>query len=189
MYRGPVTATPFWPGGTTNVLFTNAAGAVAGDNYGGQNSYAFNDIWLAPSVLLTGGSTFVPAAVTTTSVPRPASTIMIMDGSFTGAAPDVSNESGLWNIGHANGYEATYAQSFDPNYLQFWMNQGGSYWSQSGGLVTPLQAGNLIPLVYNGRLNTACTDGHAKSLDWHVTVGDICYWTTDVEGAHPNCPD
>jgi prepilin-type N-terminal cleavage/methylation domain-containing protein/prepilin-type processing-associated H-X9-DG protein len=189
MYRGPVSSTPFWPGGNANVLFTNGAGAVAGANYGGQNSYAFNDIWLAPSTLLYGGSTMAPAATNMTSVPRVASTIMIMDGSFTGAAPDVSNESGLWNIGHANGYEANYAQSLDSNYLQFWMNQGGANWTQSGGVVTPLQAGNLIPSLYAGRLNVAWTDGHAKSLDWHVTVGDICYWSTDVEGAHPNCSD
>jgi len=67
------------------------------------------------------------------------------------------------------------------------MNQGGSNWTPSGGTVTPLQALTLIPMRYNGKLNVAWVDGHAKSLDWHVTVGNICYWSTDVEGSHPNC--
>jgi len=186
---GSATTQPFWPGGTNKQIFTNAAGAVAGYNFGGQNSYAINSAWLAPSTYVYGGSTAVPAAVTLTSVPRVASTLLMMDATFESAAPDVLNESGLWNFGHANGFEGTYLQNMDPNYEQFWMNQGGSNWSQSGGVVTPLQAVNLAPSLYNGRLNVAWCDGHTKSLDWHQTVGDICYWSTDVEGAHPNCPD
>jgi len=189
MFRGPDTTTPFWPGGTTNVPFPSFNGSVPGDNYGGQNSYAFNDVWLSPSTLPGGGSTVPPMLPTLTSIPRVASTIMIMDASFYGAAPDVSNQSGLWNFAYGNGFETAYVQSQNPNYLAYWMNQGASNWSQSGGLVTPVQALSMIPMRYNGRLNVAWSDGHSKSLDWHVTVGNICYWSTDIEGAHPNCPD
>jgi prepilin-type processing-associated H-X9-DG protein len=112
---------------------------------------------------------------------------MMMDASFYGAAPDVSNQSGLWNFTNSNGNEQAYAQSLDPNYTAYWMNQGASNWTQSGGTVTPAQAVNLIPKLFGGRLNVAWCDGHAKSLDWHVTVGNICYWSTDADGAHPNC--
>lgn len=180
---------PFWPGSTNRILYPNSSGAVSGYDFGGQNSYAINMAWLAPSASVYGGTTALPSSVTTTSVPRPASTLLLMDATFEGAAPDASNESGIWNIGHANGLEAAFLNNLDPNYNQFWMNQGGSNWSQTGGTVTPLQAGNLIPTLYNGRLNVAWTDGHTKSLDWHQTVGDICFWSTDIEGAHPNCPD
>jgi len=189
LLKDPAAATTFWPGGTTPVAFPAATDVVAGDNLGGQNSYAINDVWLAPSTLTVGGSTVQPASVTFTSIPRVANTILMMDASFYGAAPDVSNESGLWNFGNANGYEAAYVESLDPSYQGYWMNQGGSNWTQSGETVTPLQALNLVPSLYNGRLNVAWADGHAKNLDWHVTVGNICYWSTDVEGAHPNCSD
>jgi len=187
MFKGPDTTTPFWPGGGTNVVFQNAAGAKAGNNYGGQNSYGHNDFWLSPGANTSGGSANLPAPPTLTSVPRVASTIMIIDASYYGAGPDVSNESGLWNTSLANGQESAYVSSQNANYLGYWMNQGGSNWTQSGGNVTPAQALTLIPSRYNGKLNVQWTDGHAKSLDWHVTVGNICYWSTDVEGAHPNC--
>jgi prepilin-type processing-associated H-X9-DG protein len=189
LLKDPAATTPFWPGGTTSVAFPSVQGVVPGDNYGGQNSYAINDAWLAPSTLAVGGSNVVPASPTFTSIPRVASTILMIDASFYGAAPDVSNESGLWNFTASNGLEAAYVQSLDPTYLGYWMNQGGSNWTQSGETVTPLQALSLVPSLYNGRLNVAWADGHVKSLDWHVTVGNICYWSTDVEGAHPNCSD
>ena len=187
LYKGPDTNPAFYPGGGTQVAFVNAAGAVAGENYGGQNSYAVNDVWLSPGDLTNGGSTAPPSPPTLTSIPRVSSTILFMDASYYGAAPDVANESGLWNFGMSNGLEQAYVQSQNPQYQGYWMNQGASNWTQSGGVVTPLQALTLIPNRYNGKLNVQWTDGHAKSLDWHVTVGNICYWSTDVEGAHPNC--
>ena len=187
LFKDPSASNTFWPGGTNNVAFPALAGSIAGDNYGGQNSYAVNDAWLSPSTLPAGGSTQVPTLPSLSSVPRVASTIMMMDASFFGAGPDVLNQSGLWNFTNSNGQEAAYEQSIDPNYVAYWMNQGGSNWTQSGGTVTPTQALTLIQNLYGGRLNVAWTDGHAKSLDWHVTVGNICYWSTDTDGAHPNC--
>jgi prepilin-type N-terminal cleavage/methylation domain-containing protein/prepilin-type processing-associated H-X9-DG protein len=187
MYKGPDTTTAFWPGGNTSVAFQNAAGAKAGNNYGGQNSYGHNDFWLSPAASTNGGSANLPSPPTLTSIPRVASTIMIIDSSYYGAGPDVSNESGLWNASLANGNEAAYVSNQNTNYLGYWMNQGASNWTQSGGVVTPTQALTLIPQRYSGKLNVQWTDGHAKTLDWHLTVGNICYWSTDVEGAHPNC--
>jgi len=187
MYKGPDTQNAFWPGGNVAVPFQNAAGAKAGNNYGGQNSYGHNDFWLSPGANTSGGSANLPAPPTLTSVPRVASTIMIIDASYYGAGPDITNQSGLWNTSVANGNEAAYVTNQNTNYASYWMNQGGANWTQSGGVLTPAQGLQMIPTRYNGKLNVQWTDGHAKTLDWHVTVGNICYWSTDVEGAHPNC--
>lgn len=187
--KGPIANNPFWPGGNVTEPFPAVSGELTGDNIGGQNSYAFNDVWLAPSTLPAGGSTTYPVLPTMTSIPRVANTIMIMDGGFYGAAPDVTNQSGYWNLAYANGFEAQYAESLNPNYIYYWMNQGPESWSQSGGTLTPLQAVNVMPNYFNGLYNVAWCDGHCKSLAWQKTVGNICYWLTDAEGAHPYCPD
>jgi len=187
LYKDPAASNTFYPGSNTTVTFLNSAqGAQPGNNYGGQNSYGHNDFWLSPSVSTNGGA-LLPSPPTFTSIPRVASTIMIMDTTYYGTGPDISNESGLWNTAHANGNEQGYVQNQNVAYLQYWMNQGGSNWTASNGNVTPAQAFQLIPALYAGKLNVNWTDGHAKSLDWHQTVGDVCFWSTDVEGAHPNC--
>jgi len=190
MYKGPDTTTPFWPGGNTAVPFTNNNGSKQGNNYGGQNSYGHNDFWLSPAASTSGGSANLPSPPTLTSIPRVSSTIMIIDASYYGAGPDITAESGLWNLGHANGLEAAYVTNQNANYAHYWMNQGASNWTQAGVPFTSTQIQNAltqIPKRYAGRLNVQWTDGHAKTLDWHQTVGDICYWSTDVEGPHPNC--
>jgi len=191
MYKGPDTANAFWPGGNTTVTFQNDNGAKPGNNYGGQNSYAHNDFWLSPAASTSGGSANLPTPPTLSSIPRVASTIMIIDSSYYGAGPDVCGESGLWNIGHANGNECSYATNQNGNYQHYWMNQGASNWTPAGVPFTSSQiptALQQIPMRYSGRLNVQWTDGHAKTLDWHLTVGDICYWSIDSgDGAHPNC--
>jgi prepilin-type processing-associated H-X9-DG protein len=190
MYKGPDTTNAFYPGGNTTLTFQNANGAKSGNNYGGQNSYGHNDFWLSPGANTSGGSANLPTPPTLTSIPRVASTIMIIDAGYYGAGPDVTGESGLWNTAHANGNEATYVTAQNTNYAHYWMNQGGGTWTSDG---VPFQSSQIttaltkVPSRYAGKLNVQWTDGHAKTLDWHQTVGDICFWSTDVEGAHPNC--
>jgi prepilin-type N-terminal cleavage/methylation domain-containing protein len=188
-YHDPAGINNFWPGSGNAVAFGNDNGAKPGNNYGGQNSYGHNDFWLSPAASTNGGSANLPSPPTLTSVPRVASTIMIIDASYYGAGPDITNQSGLWNTSHANGYEAAYVTNQNANYASYWMNQGDANWTQSGvgTSITPAQGLLLIPQLFNGRLNVQWTDGHTKSLDWHQTVGDICYWSTDVEGPHPLC--
>jgi prepilin-type N-terminal cleavage/methylation domain-containing protein/prepilin-type processing-associated H-X9-DG protein len=189
MYKGPSATNAFYPGGTTQVAFQNNNGAKNGFNYGGQNSYGHNDFWLSPGANTSGGSANLPAPPTLTSVPRVASTIMIIDASYYGAGPDVTGESGLWNTSHANGLESAYVTNQNANYAHYWMNQGGSNWTQAG---VPFDSSQIstalkqIPTRYSGKLNVQWTDGHAKTLVWHATVGDICFWSTDVQGSHPN---
>jgi prepilin-type N-terminal cleavage/methylation domain-containing protein/prepilin-type processing-associated H-X9-DG protein len=198
MFKDPDNGNSFFPGSGGKIPFQNAAGAKAGNNYGGENSYGHNDFWLSPGANTSGGSANLPSPPSTTQIPRIASTIMIMDTSYYGTGPDVTatadggpggvnGESGLVATTNLNGAEYAYVNSQNTNYPHYWMNQGASNWTQSGGVVTPTQALNLIPQRHNGKLNVQWTDGHAKNLDWKATVGNICYWSTDVEGAHAGC--
>jgi len=187
IYKDAGGGTSFYPGSGTALPFTDLNGSKHGNNYGGQNSYGHNDFWLSPAASTNGGSANLPSPPTFTSIPRVASTIMIIDASYYGAGPDVTNESGLWRTDHANGFESAYVTNQNTNYAHYWENQGASNWTQSGAATNPALAEQLIQKLYNGKLNVQWTDGHAKSLDWHQTVGDICVWSTDVEGAHPAC--
>jgi prepilin-type N-terminal cleavage/methylation domain-containing protein/prepilin-type processing-associated H-X9-DG protein len=190
LFVDPAAKGTFYPGGTTTVAFQNANGAKPGNNYGGQNSYGHNDFWLSPGANTSGGSANLPSPPSVTSIPRVASTIMIIDAGYYGAGPDVTNESGLTNTALLNGSEVAYVSSQNSNYLHYWQNQGGGNWTASGVASSPatiFSARTNIPSLHGGKLNVQWADGHAKTLDWNQTVGNICYWTTDADGAHPGC--
>jgi prepilin-type N-terminal cleavage/methylation domain-containing protein/prepilin-type processing-associated H-X9-DG protein len=195
LYKDPAGTNGFVPGSTPTVQTSGTAhGERPGFNYGGQNSYGHNDLWMSPAASTNGGAANLPNPPSMTSVPRPASTIMIIDAGYYGAAPDVTtaNESGLENRANMNGNEQAYADAQKQDvYDHYWMNQGAASWtlqnpevSASAYIPTALVK---IPSLYGGKLNVQWVDGHAKSLDWHATVGNVCFWTTDADGAHPNC--
>lgn len=169
------------------------AGCI-GQDYGGQNSYGHNDAYLSPAAPFAGGPTTV-TPVTTTSVPRPASTIMLVDSTYYGAAPDVSNDTGYLDTTKTNGNEVNWiSQSGNASfYLGYWANIGGSQWSYAGGpALSPGSATVLQDIqngkqLFNGMINCQFTDGHAKAEAYSQVVGNICLWTTDADGAHPNC--
>jgi prepilin-type N-terminal cleavage/methylation domain-containing protein len=194
LYKDPgAVNTAFWPGGGVNVATVKGNGAQDGFNYGGQNSYGHNDVYLALSNG-TDGSSAVPTPPTLTSIPRAASTIMIVDAGYYGAAVDVTNQSGLANTGHLNGTETSYAVwTVNSGYYQsYWQNIGGSSKSLSGAF-SPADGTTIAQTIangeslYNQRINAQFSDGHAKSVAYTSAIGDICYWTTDVDGPHPNC--
>ncbi|HWD37593.1 MAG TPA: prepilin-type N-terminal cleavage/methylation domain-containing protein [Fimbriimonas sp.] len=202
LFKDPDATNGFVPGGPNSQQFHAGNGAKDGFNYGGQNSYAHNDAYLSPAANVNGGSANLPSPPTQSGIPRIAGTIMIMDAGYYGAAPDVLNNSGFTNFGNltapgdgsteANFISAQHTSDF---YLYYWMNQGGGAWSvnadgSGSGVGTSTdfaKAMTAIPSRHSGRLNVQWTDGHARNLDWHQTVGNICYWTTDADGAHPNC--
>lgn len=189
MFSDPGSSSPFFPGGKTQVATLGGAGAQPGFNYGGQNSYGHNDVYLSPSNGTDGGST-VPTPPSTTSVPRPASTIMVVDAGYYGAAFDINNEAGFTDLTKLNGNEKTSNALWTVNsgyYQQYWKNLGSSDWSVTGGATSKADALAKIQKRYGGKLNVQWADGHAKSLDWHPIIGNICYWTTDADGAHPGC--
>lgn len=193
MFQDPGGATTFFPGGKTTIATKTGAGAQNGNNYGGQNSYAHNDVYLSPANGTDGGST-VPTPPSNTAIPRIASTIMVVDGGYYGAAMDINNESGLRDASKLNGTELTSNALWTVNsgyYQKYWRNVGSGNWSlNTNGDAGSISAADSLAKVkarYGGKLNVQWTDGHAKSLDYQAIVGNICYWTTDADGAHPNC--
>src|SRR5262249_3970238 len=58
--------------------------------YGGQNSYGHNDIYLSPAQAFNGSTNV--QTVSLAAVNRPAGTILLVDSTYYGAAPDVCNE-------------------------------------------------------------------------------------------------
>jgi len=211
LFKDPDTKNPFYPGSGNVVLFTKGDGAQNAQNYGGQNSYGTNFGWITSSASSNGDSTSPPASVSATSIPRVASTILLMDSGYWKTGPDVVNATGLTNCGHltagicpgSGGTNAEYNQiigaaSSDPSpyFVSFWANQGAGVYSQNGSNPTYVtsstspSAADFLALDitrHNGRFNVEFTDTHAKNVAYQQTIGDVCYWTTDVEGPHPNC--
>jgi len=211
----PDQSNAFYPGSNKVEFFQANTGAKTGNDYGGQNSYGHNDLWLSPAASTNGGSANLPTPPTLSSVPRPSGTIMLMDASYYGVGPDTSSTaaggsgglngvSGVVNPANWNGDEYLYStQNNTAVYYSFyWMNQGGGMSGGVGYSVNPTGADDPAPSAtelasavstsgiqsrHNGHLNVQWVDGHTKNLVWTQTVGNICYWTTDADGPHPGC--
>ncbi len=186
-----------WVGNSPN---TFAAPGAAGAGYGGENSYGHNDLWLSPAGAYAGTSP-APISVSLASISRPSSIINIIDASYYGAAPDVTNmtggvvnikttPSGTCAAGAGDCSDADFAAAQGPQYASYWMNIGNANWSASAsggaGTLTPAAAQPLI-----GRhletVNALFADGHVKALRAVQAYGDICYWATDINGPHAGC--
>jgi len=198
---------PDTPNGWTayNTDGVNCGGSVTGAlgcggvGYGGQNSYGHNDAWMSPAGGYLGSSG-APYVVTLAQVNRPSGTILITDATYYGVCPDVQNKSGLLknNIG-APGDAACAAGAASCNsdagfllgqgsqYVNYWKNIGNSNWSWSAGATTDTDAPSLIKARHTELINCQFVDGHVKAVRWEQVVGDICLWTTDLNGAHPAC--
>lgn len=161
------------------------AGCV-GTAYGGQNSYGHNDAYLSPAGKFNDPSG-QPRTVSGSTIPRVASTIMLVDASYYGAVPDIYNESGLTDMSKLNGSERQYIDDQGSQYKSYWKNIGGANWSYSGGTLSGPAALGLGPKRHNGVVNAQFADGHAKSLQYKNAIGNICLWTTDADGEHPAC--
>jgi prepilin-type N-terminal cleavage/methylation domain-containing protein/prepilin-type processing-associated H-X9-DG protein len=191
VFKNPGASSTFAPGDATAAPACTGQGCT-GYGYGGQNSYGHNDAWLSPAGSYGGGGS-LPGSVVYTSVPRVASTVMITDSTYYGVVPDVYNQSGIADTSKMNGGEGAFADAQGAQYKYYWKNIGGANWSYSGGEAGPLKVGNeaaalaLGAKLHGGKTNVQFTDGHTKSIDYKSLVGNICWWTTDLDGAHPNC--
>ena len=184
----PQNPSAFYPGGSNTIAF-NSPGSV-GVNYGGQNSYGYNNLWLAPAGSF-GAPNGQPGAVSLAAIPRSSNTVLVTDASYYVSAPDVQNQSGLTvtaNCSSANcTNESAFLTSQGSQFTSYWKNLGNANWSASGGTLTAANALPLIKARHNSQLNVLFVDGHLKAKPYAQVVGDICLWTTDAEGAHPNC--
>lgn len=193
----PDTPNAFYPGSGKQVPSFNANGGKGNFNYGGQNSYGHNDFYISPGANTSGGSANLPNPPSETSIPRIASTALLVDASYYGAGFDAANEAGVTNVkncvtGVDCSTELSYITGQNSNYQHYWANLGNSNWTLAGAAFDSSAAGIAsykakVVARHGGKSNVQFTDGHAKSVDTLALIGNVCYWTTDVEGAHPNC--
>ena len=143
---------------------------------------------MSPSQAFNGSTNVKVVALA--SVPRSASTILISEGTYYGVA-GVCNKTGLQVNG--NGAECTYSDQFGtgasqgPQYASYWQNLGNSTWSYPPVAATPADALAKIKSRHSEQVQAQFVDGHAKAIPYKRAVGDICLWTTDADGPHPNC--
>jgi len=208
LLRCPLLTNGFYPGGGEAVKFTAGRGAENSQNFGGENSYGVNFGWIAATPAKGG----LPTPVQSASIPRPPGTILFTDAGFYEVGPDVTNATGLTVCNHLTAGACPSPGAANAEYVHliggpnpanqhpylssYWANQGGGRYSQDGGNPTYVSSSSSPTngvfveedsARHVGRLNAAFFDGHAKSLAIPQTIGDICYWTTDVEGKHPAC--
>ncbi len=199
-----------WVGFNTDGKQCGGGVAISGCKqvgYGGQNSYAHNDMFLSPggSVQSTAGL----VGVQMSQVARPASTILICDGSYYGAAPDILNASGLLNT-YGGKYDATLDNAWERcqdgasgcgtsdngnQYENYWKNIGNSKWgwdvTGSGttwafGGADAAKTGAFgsafdgLANRHSGFINCQFADGHVKAVKYERAVGDICLWSIDT---------
>lgn len=212
LFKDPDSVNTFYPGSGVVVSFTTGDGAQASQDYGGENSYGTNFGWITTAVASKGGATNAPAGVAASSIPRTASTIFFMDSGYWKVGPDVVNATGFTVCSHltsgscpdSGGTNAEYYQLIggtqtanqSPYFVSFWANQGAGNYSQNGSnpryvtsATSPSSSQFLSTVItrHDGRFNAVFIDGHAKNLPYQQTIGDVCLWTTDVEGPHPAC--
>jgi prepilin-type N-terminal cleavage/methylation domain-containing protein/prepilin-type processing-associated H-X9-DG protein len=192
-------------GGSANNTDVGCGGA----GYGGENSYGHNDAWMSPAGAYNG-PTGAPYVVKLAGVPRPSNTIMVVDASYYGAAPDVYNDSGIGTV--YNGSANTNLQTADENffdaqsggsynqtnathkqYANYWKNIGNSNWSWDNAAAdgtqydtpaTAITAGNAR---HSGFINAQFVDGHTKAIPYNTVVSDVCLWATDKNIVHTQC--
>jgi prepilin-type N-terminal cleavage/methylation domain-containing protein/prepilin-type processing-associated H-X9-DG protein len=186
LFKNPGGSNKFIPG--VNTKQTCAAQGCTGTNYGGQNSYGHNDAWLSPADPFDASGQGLAAAISQTSVDRPAGTIMVANGGYYGLVPDIMNQSGLLDLSRFSGTELTDVQNKvngqGGQYKFYWKNIGGGVWSYSGGETGAYAAGNEAAALaqgktlFGGKLNVQFVDGHAKSTDYTKLVSDVCLWAS-----------
>jgi len=192
----PNNSTAFWPNGKNRHWFD--APDAKGQNVGGQNSYGYNATYLSPMLDRVG----VPTSPTMIeAVPRPSQTTVFCDATFHLVGPDVLNESRVRKQAHFedvwNGAEAAFADNQGQFRSDYWKNIGGSDWSYGYGIrakgsskLDPSLAMRRIGgLNSSGMVYEVAVDTHVFQLTPVEAVGNICYWSTDLEGAHPHCRD
>lgn len=180
----------------------NVPVGCGGAGYGGQNSYGHNDAWMSPAGAYSSNNGAAPYSVALAAVPRVSSTILLVDATYYGAAPDVNNETGKLNIttcadgSIAAGYclDRDFLNNQGGQYIYYWKNIGNARWSWTGGEagLYATGAGTHLalqdgPARHNGQVNVQWVDGHVKSLPYDNVISNVCNWTTDQNGSHSAC--
>jgi len=200
IFKCPSNPAAFTADTTNNQLAIPASTpGAAGNDYGGENSYGHNDVFLSPAkpFSATVGATGVAKPISLASITRPASVVSICDATYYGVAPDFMNQSGLGIINN-NTSDTAYADVAGTQYTQYWANIGNDAWdyaingSQGAAGGVQSYSGNATDIAnlasrHNGFINCAFADGHVKAVRYDQLITNMCYWATDADGQHPNC--
>jgi len=160
------------------------AAGCGGQGYGGQNSYAHNDL-LSPADSFNGG--VGPLPIKLAQLQRVASTVAVVDGSYYGAMP---NPAGALpsNSNVVFGGAATTAAGFEAavgsQYPYYYGNIGNNLMSynpaNTGGTGTAVidneTAGSQRHM---GFVNALYADGHVKAQRVETISNDFCAWFID----------
>jgi prepilin-type processing-associated H-X9-DG protein len=208
VFRCPSNPDAFYPGDGHNAPvasgdanYANAPGAK-GAFYGGQNSYGHNDAYMSPAGKFNDPTSGAPLTVANADIKRPASVILITDATYYGVCFDAANESGLTDTSKFSPSPVNWAtaipggtgtgelglhDSEGSQYRSYWKNIGNSKWSYNLGTTNAADALKNIPLRHQGLINCQFVDGHVKAIPYKKVIGDVCLWTTDIDGPHPAC--
>lgn len=205
----PSNANAFTSDTATNQLaIPSGTKGATGNDYGGENSYGHNDVFLSPAAPFDASSGTVTGSskpVGLASIPRPASTLLACDATYYGVGPDFNCASGLCTPGSGTGTgytggptgsianDVTYAGVAGGQYVNYWANIGNDAWSYKQN--TPgsnTYAGTATDITnlasrHNGMINSLFADGHVKAVRYDQLITNMCYWATDADGAHTAC--
>jgi prepilin-type N-terminal cleavage/methylation domain-containing protein/prepilin-type processing-associated H-X9-DG protein len=198
VFKCPSNSNAFTPNTPNVTMPCNGAGCT-GQDYGGQNSYGHNDAYMSPAGAFAG-ATGQPASVADAAVPRPASTILITDSTYYGVAFDPGAggpgvHSGFTNVHNCStgvdcSVELNFMNQQGSQYASYWQNIAGglgSYFQPTGFTDTQSDIISKAANRHSNQVNVQFVDGHTKALPYNRVVGDVCLWTTDQDGPHPNC--
>ena len=93
-----------WVGTDPNQVICGAGNAISGckqASYGGQNSYAHNDLFMSPAGSFSSGTGLY--GISQAQIARPTSTLLVCDGTYYGGSFDITNITGGLNT-HGGAY-------------------------------------------------------------------------------------
>ncbi|BCM89611.1 hypothetical protein IAD21_01458 [Abditibacteriota bacterium] len=150
-----------------------AATGCGGKGYGGQNSYAHNDL-LSPSDAFNGGAG--PLPIKLAQIQNVATTVAVLDGTYYGAFPNMT--TGVGNVVvTSNGSASTptaFASALGAQYVSYFGNIGNNKWSYNGGVFLDNETKGAQR--HMGMVNVLYADGHVKAVRTEKITNDLCQW-------------
>lgn len=160
-----------WSGGGPDNC---AATGCGGQGYGGENSYAHNDL-LSPAGAFAGtGST--PYVVKLAQIASASTTVAVLDGTYYGAFPNMTTGTGSVTATKDGAADtlSNFAAAAGSQYVNYYGNIGNNKWSYNSG--TFLDNETNGPQRHMGFVNVLYCDGHVKSVKTPKITNDLCQW-------------
>ena len=148
-----------------------AAAGCGGKGYGGQNSYAHNDL-LSPSDAFNGGAG--PLPIKLAQIQNVATTAAVVDGTYYGAFPNMTTGTGNVIVNNGSSTPLAFATALGSQYPSYYGNIGNNKWSYNGGTFQDNETRGSQR--HMGMVNTLYADGHVKAVRTEKITNDLCQW-------------